>query len=37
VRGIFRNKIVIIVFSTLLLFAFIILSSVPGSILNNLT
>lgn len=36
-RGIFRNKIVIIVFSTLLLFAFIILSSVPGSFLNNLT
>ena len=36
-RGIFRNKIVIIVFSTLLLFAFIILSSIPGSFLNNLT
>ena len=36
-RGIFQNKIVVIVFSTLLLFAFIILSSVPGSILNQLT
>ena len=36
-RGIFQNKIVVIVFSTLLLFAFIILSSIPGSILNQLT
>ena len=36
-RGILRNKIVIIVFSTLLLFAFIILSSIPGSFLNSLT
>ncbi len=36
-RGIFQNKIVVIVFSTLLLFAFIILSSVPGSMLNQLT
>lgn len=37
VRGILKNKFVIIVFSTLLLMAFIILSSIPGSALNNLT
>jgi rod shape-determining protein MreC len=37
VRGVFQNKIVVVVFTTLLLFAFIILSSIPGSILNNLT
>lgn len=36
-RGIFKNKIVIVVLTTLLLFAFIILSSIPGSFLNNLS
>ncbi len=33
----FKNKIVLVVFTTLLLLAFILLSSIPGSFLNTLT
>lgn len=36
-RRLFQNKIVIVVFTTLLLLTFIILSSIPGSFLNILT
>lgn len=36
-RHLFQNKILIVVFTTLLLLTFIILSSIPGSFLNILT
>lgn len=36
-RHLFQNKIVIVVFTTLLLLTFIIMSSIPGSFLNILT
>lgn len=36
-RRLFKNKIVLVVFTTLLLLAFVILSAIPGSFLNTLT